>query len=309
MGHNAALLKRVKPLNVPMVSLNPTRRMPCVINDDATIGRLAAEHLISRGFRNIGFVLRSDSIEGSEGDRFRSFRKTVEAAGRTFHQLRMKRLAEELPQLPKPIALMAGDDGPAVQVQYICEDLGFAIPQEVAVMGANDDPLQCELAPVPLTSVHHNQDVRGYTAAKVLDSILDGESPPTEPVLITPKGVTVRQSTDIVEIPHVRTATALTFIRDNYSDQITPDSVATTAFLSRRRLDQLFLKHVGWSIDEEIRRCRLDDAKRLLRETDWKYDAISLECGFSGATHFSRTFTRKEGMSPREYRNGTHRGR
>lgn len=295
-------MTRLQQFNVPIVNMEWDRKsdMPCVINDDHAIGRLGAEHLISRGFQDIGFV--SNQRAGGGIRRFAGFRAAVEEAGRVCHHLPIKRLHEMLQELPKPLALMGMDDGSALRVQYVCEDLGLLIPQEVAVMGANDDPLRCELAPVPLTSVHHNQDARGYTAAKLLDSILDGELAPTEPIYIQPQGVTVRQSTDIQAIPHVPTATGLHFIADRFSDGITPADVAVAAGMSRRHLDQMFRKHIGWTVDEEIRRRRLELAKRLLRESDWKYAAIAFECGFSGAMHFYRTFQRKEGMTPKQYR-------
>jgi LacI family transcriptional regulator len=131
---------------------------------------------------------------------------------------------------------------------------------------------------------------------------MDGEPPPREPIIIPPRGVVTRQSTDILAVPHVPTARALRFIWEHYRERIHAPDVAAAAGLSRRGLDHAFRQHLHRSVTEELTRRRVEHAKDLLENTDLKAYEVAEQSGFSGLVYFSRLFKQAVGTGPRAYR-------
>lgn len=305
---------------VPVVALYADAqhvRVPRVVLDDVRIGQLAAEHLLERGFTDLGFYRfsRYQAVRGRE----EGFRRTVERAGRNFHLLdwhgaaRHRRrlnwfdwLQRQLTNLPLPIGIMAQSDHRAVYLLGACEAAGLAVPEQVAVVGVDDDEQACEFAAVPLSSVDCNREMMAYEGARLLDRLMNRGRFPRRPITIAPRGVVVRHSSDIYAVADPAAARALQFIREHYREPISVEDVVRASQTSRCGLYRAFRKHVGRSVGEEIDRQRVERAKELLRQTRDKLHAIARLSGFSGAEHFTRTFRRVTGELPSAYRRRVH---
>ena len=301
---------------VPVVALYadaPHVQVPRVILDDVRIGQLAAEHFLERGFTDLGFY-RFTGYQAVQ-DREEGFRRAVQQAGRNFHLIdwhgaaRQGRrwnwfdwLERELPKLPLPIAIMAQSDHRATYLLSACEAAGLAVPEQVALIGVDNDEQACELASVPLSSVDCDRESMAYEGARLLDRLISGGRPPGRPIKIAPRGVVVRHSSDIYAVVDPAAARALQFIREHFREPMGVEEVIRASRTSRCGLYRAFHKYVGRSVGEEIDRQRIEHAKKLLRETCHKLHAIARLSGFSGAEHFTRTFRRVTGDPPSAYR-------
>jgi LacI family transcriptional regulator len=144
---------------------------------------------------------------------------------------------------------------------------------------------------------------QGYQAAALLDRLMDGGEPPTRPVLVSPKQVLVRQSSDVIAVGNVTVARALMFIRRNlHNKSLSASDVVAATQSSRTKLYYEFEEHIGRSIADEIDHLRCQKAAGLLRTTSMKVVRIGDACGFSSSTHFGRSFKRATGLTPTEYR-------
>ncbi len=308
----------IKSARKPVVNIgdaNPPG-IPSVHTDSMRVGHMAADHFIERGFRNMAFFLRIDTPSARE--RCEAFRSRVEEAGGAFHLIDwpahtkgatnyseielIKWLGKIVKSLPKPLAIFSQHDEVAIDVLYACQDRGIPVPEQVAVLGVDNDALRCEFAPVPLSSVDSNQEMEGYEAAALLDRLLCGEPKPKKPVLVHPVGITTRLSTDILAVQHPHVAAALLYIWKNYAKPINAKTVSANVPISYRRLHDAFLERVGKTLADVITDKRLEKAKRLLIDTDHKGHDIAVECGFPNDDRMGRVFKRILGMTPMEYR-------
>jgi LacI family transcriptional regulator len=295
------------------------RGRPRVLEDNTAIGRLAAEHFLERGFEHIAFF--NFGNWWLETERIPAFRRTVETAGAQYIELPYYRhvarqptntvvqerrahrwLVDAIRGLPKPAGIFAPTDDLALSVLRACGDAGVGTPEEVAVLGCDNSPLVCDFAPVPLSSVDPDLEGQGYEAARLLGRLMDGEPPPKGPILIPPRGVVTRQSTNILAVPHVPTARALRFIWEHYRERIRTPEIAAAAGLSRRGVEHSFRQHLRRSIAEEVSRCRVEHARDLLLTTGMKAWQVAEAAGFSGIVDFSRVFKRVVGLAPHHYR-------
>lgn len=303
---------------MPVVDLSeqmPELPYPRVTTDDDAIGRLAADHFLSRGFGHFAFV--AQDIEAIVvRQRMEGFRAATLAAGRKFHLLdysaharepnaaakMLPWLASELVQLPKPLATMAQYDGESNDIVRACQLANLVVPDEVAVIGVDNDPIYAELGPLPLSSVVTNRELIGYRAAELLAHLMGGGKPPASPVRIAPDGVVVRRSSDVIAAEDSNVAKAIAFIGENYRRPITVDDVVAASGASRSKLYMKFALHTGHSIQREIVRQRLERAKHLLRETDEKLQTIAEASGFEEAAQLSKTFKYCLGISVARFR-------
>ena len=301
------------------------RNRPRVLYDNAQIGRLAAEHFVERGFKHI--ALLNGGNYWMEQERLPFFRKTVEAAGAQFHEIKYYEsspkdahhrvlhddpvahqwLIKALRALPKPVGIALASDSMAPRVMRACDDAGLSVPEEVAILGCHNDPFVCDFAPVPLSSVDDDLERVGYEGAKLLDQIMDGKRTPREPVLIPPKGVVTRLSTNILAVPDLKAARAVRFIFEHYAENnLGAPEVAAAAGLSRSALDRAFQRHFGQSPAHKILSVRVEQAKKLLLESDLKAHEIAALTGFTNIVHFSQAFHRTTGSRPSVFRRQSH---
>lgn len=312
------LIEYVRRQKVPVVSLTndiPELPIPRVELDNVRIGQLGAEHLLARGFEDLAFFKFSNisDVQGRE----RGFREAVLAAGRRYTLLDWHHAAQEQPshkrswlewlkrrlqELPLPVAIMAQSDNRASHLISACEAVGLAVPEQVAIVGVDNDEHACELAPVPISSVDSNRERLAYEGAALLARLMEKKQPPRGPRKIPPTDVIVRKSSDILAVPHKAVARALSFIWQHYCEPISVADVVRASRVSRCGLYRAFERHVGRSIGEELSRKRVEYAQRLLADSKEKLHRVAGLSGFSGGEHFSRAFHRLVGIPPSAYR-------
>ena len=203
---------------------------------------------------------------------------------------------------PKPLAVFATSDLLALRVMAAGIDAGLLVPEDVAIMGCHNDQLECESAPIPLTSVETNEEMIGYAGAAALDSLMSRAKRAKGPVVIPSGGVVARQSTDIYAVAHPAVRRTLVFMRDSSAKNIKTSDLVGVAGMSRRGLEKAFLQHLGRLPMQELRRLRFEAAQRLLRETDMKISAVASETGYRSGNTLGIVFRRTCGTSPRKWR-------
>lgn len=305
---------------LPVVDVSAARRVldvPWVETDDAAIARLAAEHLMERGFRNLGFCgepefnwskWRCDcfqQIVEQRGCRFFNFTSQSRYAPNYRWDQEKRRLIEWVSSLPKPVGIMACYDIKAQQLLDTCREIDVSVPEEVAVVGVDNDELLCNLSTPPLSSVIPDTHRTGYEAARLLDRLMAGEKIPAEAHLIEPLGIATRQSSDVLAIEDRQIAAAVRFIREHACDGINVKDVLRIVPLSRRVLEARFRKIMGHTPHEAIVKHRLNRVRQLLRETELPLAEIAQRAGFEHVEYLSVTFKRHFGVPPGRFRQQT----
>jgi LacI family transcriptional regulator len=318
------IARAVRATRLPVVDVSAARRVPdipWVETDDGEIARLAVEHLLERGFRQLGFC--GDSSFNWSMWRQQHFARLVAEAGHVCHIYesrprwakgyswnREKRgLANWVRRLPRPIGVMASYDIMAQQLLDVCRELNVAVPEEVAVIGVDNDRLLCDLASPPLSSVIPNAPRTGYEAASLLDQMMSRRPVPPEGHLIQPLGIETRQSTDVLAIDDPDIAEALRFIREQACAGIRVVDVLRHVPLSRRMLESRFRDRLGRTPHQEITRLRIERVKQLLSETDLSLAEIAGHAGFDHVEYLSVVFKREVGVTPGGFRRTARRPR
>lgn len=315
---DAALLRRLKATRLPVVELRTTvlkHPFPFVGMDNRLVGLRVAEHFLNRGFRH--FACCQDDSENFFLERCRHFQLALRERGHGCavfetgtagaqpprwdrHQ---QALADWLRALPKPAAVFACNDQLGFWVLDAARRAGLAVPEEVAVVGAENDTMLCETAWPPLSSVQLRGQAVGYAAARLLDDWMQGRqtSPPRE-TLLPPGDIVLRQSSDLVAVDDPQLAQALRFIRQHASEDLDVARVAREAGLSRSALERRMKAVIGRSPGEEINRLRFAQVERLLAETDLTLDAIAERAGFRHPQYMAEAFHKRTGLTPGAYR-------
>jgi LacI family transcriptional regulator len=312
-------VRRIVSLGVPAVGIGsvrvPALRLPRVKVDDDLLTRAAAAHLISGGLRRFAYC---GFFPGKNAeDRGLAFAKAVEekgypcsfysdfaaaSAGDTW-QKRQRDLARWVKKLEKPVGIITWNPDVGCQLIEACHSAGVKVPDDVAIVSADDDKMKCELTRPTLSAMEIPAARIGYEAAALLDSLMQGGNPPAEPILLRPAGVvTVRESSDTASLADRDVHQALQFIREHAAEPISVDQVARAAQVSRRWLERHFRRVIGRSPHEQILQARLDLAKRLLLETDWPASRIATASGFSSASYLNCAIRRDTGMTPIGFR-------
>jgi LacI family transcriptional regulator len=211
-------------------------------------------------------------------------------------------LVRWLKSLPKPVGLMACNDICGREVLQACTGAGLRVPDEVAVVGVDNDEMMCELSHPPLSSVALSLESAGYRAARLLTDLMNGQSAEGQTVWVGPTHVAVRRSSDVIAQDDSLVAGALSFIREHARQNISVGNIVEELGVSRRTLERRFLRAIGRTVLSEIMRCHLQRAKQLLSETDLPCRKVAAEAGFGSLKTFNRTFSGKEGMTPHTFR-------
>jgi len=312
----------VRHLKWPVVGIgggfgwyDPDSKIPYLTTDNRAIGTLAAEHLLDRGFTRFAYCgYPRNQINGWSQVRAGAFAQRLEQAGHgcaTFtgrkHSARQwgkvqSELSDWLTSLEKPVGLMACNDIRARHVLEACRKLGLRVPDDIAVIGVDNDEVMCELTHPPLTSIEQGSVTIGYKAAILLERLMDRRRAPRKPMLIGPEGIVIRQSTDILAIDNAPLAQAVAFIRAHADEGIQVPDVLREVDVSRSTLDKQCRAVLGRTIHEEIQRVRLDQAKRLLVTTNLPVHEIARRAGFRYVQYFTNVFRQQAGCAPGQYR-------
>ncbi len=292
--------------------------IPYVTTDNVAIGRMAAGHLIERGLTRFAFCgyPRTRTNVWVTG-RLEGFRQRLAEAGfecqvfngryRTaVHYSNIQReLVAWLRTLPTPIGLMGCYDYRARHVMEACKLAGLRVPDDVAVIGVDNDAV-CDLCDPPLTSVEQGCFQIGYTAASVLDDMMSGRKPKLLRHVIPPVGLVTRASTDLIYVADPAMADAMRWIREEACRGLQVDTLAERMRISRSTLDNRFKKLIGRTADQEIRRVRLDRAKDLLSRTHLPIREVARQAGYGTEQYLHAVLRQDCGATPARYRM-THR--
>lgn len=287
---------------------------PAILGDGNRIGAMAADYLIKLGFKNFACYVCENEVPMQE--RAESFTRCVNQAGfKTYPFLRkgvrnliswnrqLDLLANWLKSIPKPAAIMAGDDILAVNILMACRLAGLLIPQQIAVLGINNTRIICETQIPKISSVALSYYKAGYEAAQLLDKMMDGTVAAAEQtVLIEPTNIITRQSTDFSLIKDYEVGKAMNYIHHNSVKLLQVSDVAEQTGLSKNALQKRFKKAVGCSVSQEIRRACADKIAEMLLNSNMSISDIARSIGFSGDDHISRYFRQSVGMTPLDYR-------
>lgn len=282
-------------------------------SDSDAIGKLAAEHLLDRGYKNYAFC-GYDFLNWSTG-RGKSFAKRLAQNGietyfykqpKTLNKRRWVNeqfiLANWLNSLPMPVGLMACNDDRAQQVIGACKIANLHVPEQVAIIGVDDDEFVCDLAEPPISSIPLDNKKSGFETARLLHKMMIGEKVQKKEIIVKPTLVVARQSTDILAIEDCDVAMALRYIRQDSKQIIQVDDVLKIVSVGRRNLEEKLKKTIGRSIYSEISRCRVNQICQAIIETNQPISQIAYDFGYSSAAHIARYFQRVKGMTPLEYR-------
>jgi LacI family transcriptional regulator len=323
LGAGDDLAEFVSQASIPTVDFSFRRShlpFPRVLEDHAHAAGLVAQHFLSRGLRN--FLFYSDADNWSYEERGRGFVEALQAEGRhcswlRWHQSiafrsgrqewRRKRdwLAACIKRLEKPVGIFAANDDQAVDILESCEVAGVKVPEEVAVVGAENCLLAPENMPTPISSVDTNLELLGYRGAELLDRIMSRPARATTltaPMRVPAAGLIVRKSSDLMAVKHPGVARSLRFIFDHCHEPISVKDLISVAAMSRRGLHKAFIEHLGRTPGEELHRARIDRAKTLLAESNHKIEVIAGMCGYQSANSFCVAFKQTTSMSPKAYR-------
>ena len=313
------LLDAVVRTGRPAVELRFAFRHPRIPNigiDSRAVVELAFRHLWERGFRNFAFCglppgetlwsdLRRNHFEHlavEAGGRCSVFEAKREPRRRSLSEGELLRIADWLASLRKPVGLMACNDDRGQQVLEACHLNGLQVPDEVAVLGVDNDECLCDLSTPPLSSINIGAERIGFEAAALLDRLMAGGRPPADSVLLPPVGVVVRQSTDVVASEDRELAELVRFVRENACDGLRVKELLRQSSLSQSTMQKRFKALLGRSPKQEILHVQLGRAKRLLAETDLTVADIADKCGFGGLKRLSAAFHAGVGLTPLAFR-------
>lgn len=316
---------RLRASAIPTVELFAHRNdglLPLVAHDDFAVGKLAAEHLATRHFRHFAYCGYSGSF--SSAQRQRGFTRALLDSGcaspHTLSITRPQMIAEWetaqqeltawLLRLPKPIGLMACTDHHAHRILDACQRVDIVVPEEVAVVGVDNDEEICRLSNPPLTSVILNSERVGYDGAALLDQLMRKKirRDKVKPSFIAPLGLVTRRSTDVMAITDPLIAEAARAIRDKACQGLAVDELLKQFKISRSIFYQRFQNALGRSPHYEILRVQLDRVKNLLTQTSLPLKKIAEMAGFDNPNYLSVAFKREIGATPGNYRK-EHNGR
>ena len=308
----------VKQAKCPVVCVSanePQTVVPRVVFDSRAVGRLAAQHLLEKGFTS--FAWYSHRWQHVEQLRCDSFAETVDTAGHPCAKLiweleqgkrkntwanRQAWLVRKLDRLPRPLAVFAVDDTVAVEVIEAFGRLGLQIPGEVAVLGTGNLDVFRESTPVTLSSVKVDFDRLACEAATLLDRLMAGEPAPKDPIILPPNGIAARRSTDTLAVEHPQVARAIRFMFDYFAAPIGVREIVASTTVSQTRLYIAFQEQLGKSPVAVLNRIRLGKATQMLRDTDQPIKEVAIACGFGESINLYRSFQREFQTSPQAYR-------
>lgn len=316
---NHPLARRAAQLGVPVVNVwpsSPARHLlPGVYPDSTEVGRLVAEHLLARGFRSFA-TLTSPQNADNELE-VREFARLVREAGGacasalvpqdSYRDLARWKDAVRLVDRAMgawvpPVGAYVGQEVYGRLVVQAAQRRGWRVPQDVAIVAGKNEETLCAHPRPSLTSIEIGYERIGYAAAELLDRLMNGHAPPREPVRLAPRGLVVRESTDFFAVDHPTVAAALAFISANSHRAIGPGDVAAAVGAEPRTLQNYFRKAIRRPIATEIRRVRIERAKRELVQSDRPLALIARAAGFGSVQRLYEVFAREVGVAPGAYR-------
>lgn len=302
---------------IPVVSLRnhvEEPDFPTLFPDQNLIITRIVDHFFERGFQNLAYV----GVAGNRGwERLRreaflrilsergcanvSVRPTLADSGLTWEE-EQEAIATWLRTLPTPVGIVVAHDTQGVQVLDGCRRAGIRVPDDIAVVSVDNDPVLCEVATPALSSLDQNVQRLGFEAASMLDQMMGGKKFAPKNYYIEPGHVVARNSSDVLALGDERLAKSVRFVRENACKGIDVNAIARAAGMSRRALEKKFLERVGRTPLEEVQEARFRRVRQLLLETDYVLPQIAELAGFQYQEYLVRFFKKRTGMTPGEFR-------
>jgi len=316
---NAAEVEAKIPPGFPAVILPVDEKVQgrcCIVEEPGVVGRMAAEHFLERGFKHFAFC-GFDHMYWSRVRQEGFVQRLAEAgfsvdvydfpiqASRQPWEVEHVSMTDWLTSLPTPVGLMACNDDMAQQVIEANRLAGARIPDEIAILGVDNDEVICDLNHPPLSSIAMNFEKVGFEASQQLHLQMRGKKASSLEIFSGPTCVHTRQSTYSLAVEDPVVVDALRFIRQRASTVVSVQDVVAGISTSRRLLERRFRQAIGLSIYQEIQRAHIEQASRMLVETNWHLPDIARQCGFSNAVHFGVAFKRLTRMTPEQHRRKT----
>lgn len=316
------LMKRGIPL-VDLTVSRPEIKVPRVTSDHREIGRLAARHFAEREFRHIAWFssgwgnvhqLRYRGLAESGAEKPLKWVAADEIPVRRQSEWPsfVAWIRDKLAAAEKPLAVLTYDETDAARLLYAAKELGVNVPEELAILSIGNNPLVCENQSVPLSSIDQNLERGGYEAAALLDRLMAAKKSRDQgtgkreqmgqTILVPPKGIVTRRSTDVIAIADPTVRKALEFIEENLAKPIGSPQIADSIGIRRPELDRLFRLHLLRSVGAEIRRQRLARVKLLLETTDRPISDIARLTGYCTPSHLTNAFKSAFCQSPKDWR-------
>ncbi len=307
--------------SIPMVNigedLGPACQIPRLAQNNQQVGRLAAEHLISLGLKNLAY----HGVQGRwySDERLKGFKQAAREAGLKVNSFCLPHMTRDalwneryepikrwLKTLPLPSGLFAVHDYRALIVLSACREIGLRVPEDLAVIGSDNDLMVCEFSTPTLTSVCVNAFRMGYEAANLLDRLMQGKPPLQDPVLIDPSEVAARASTDVLHVDNPAVKKAIEFMQQHFAESFKINAVAEAAGVSRRFLETRFRAERNTSPGEFLVHLRLKKAKAMLNSpVHQPTEEIARACGFVTGKNLRAALKRILDLSPKDFR---HKG-
>jgi LacI family transcriptional regulator len=307
------MVDRLKKLETSVVDvLGVTENeFPLVHVDDQKISKRVAGHFREREFTHFGFY----GIAGENWSQRReiAFREAT-STGATFASLNAQRGKSEgnnvhfteiqdwLTELPKPVAIMVCSDQRGLILLEAARAAGITVPEQIAVVGVDNDLALCEVATPYLSSTRGGHYRVGFEAANLLDRLIAGERFNGNAILVQPNEIIVRDSSDSRGISDPIVRSAVQFMREHLAKSITNADIARATGLSKTRLQIRFREALGVSLREFLSERRLRRAENLIRSTDLTFADIAERCGFKHHEYLGYVMKRQKGVTPRQLR-------
>jgi len=277
-----------------------------VVVDNHEVGRMAADYFISKGIRR--FAVTGRKMFGDATLKYEGYISALEAKGFQCLELKSRQAVRAIDsQIKKlegegPVGILATEDPVGRTVINACVDAGLRVPEDVAVLGVNNDAFACEMLSPQMSSIELGAQRIGWQAAQMLEQLMAGGPLPKEPVRISPEKIIERHSTDLTAVNDSTVVAALRFIRENVHCPVQVDDVVRAAHVGRRTLENRFRSLLQVSIHDTIRRERIQRACRLLKETDMLIEVLAEACGYATRERFNQAFRQETGTTPSDYR-------
>lgn len=312
----AADAKRRK---IPIVNVQmgaPVPNVSVVQPDRFAVGQIAAEHLVARGFRRFAYLgFRACMCTKTQLQGFRQtlanydLKSSAMITGHNFSSDpdKWKQFVDSMGRVIRswdaPVGVNVTIDLLGRYFIEVCQRHGLRVPEDVAVVGTQNEQVLCLQGDPTMTSIDLGYPRVGYRAAALLDQMMDGLAPPSEPILVEPKELIARQSTDALAVDDPLVAKALEFISQHSHEPIDVEDIAKGVATTRRTLERRFESTLQRGVGQEITRMRIERVKRQLVETNTPLKILVGESGFTDEKQMSRTFARLTGVTPGVYRN------
>ena len=310
-----AMVGAIRRKCVPAVDTNSAvvgHGFPLVYADENRIAQCAVTHFLERQFQHFAFCLVEESrwVQWRREAYLRELARlglqahvnAVEKSAELSWDQQHRRLMAWVADLPKPIGVLAANDVCGMRLIAACRTAGLRIPEQVAVLGVDNDEVLCRLTSPPLSSIDLDTPTIGYRAASLLNDLMCGAVAPSEPIWIPARGVVTRQSTDTLAIEDADLAQAMAFIRERACEGIDVDDVVQNVCISRATLERKFAACLQTTPRQAILRLQMERVKCLLAETNYPLEQIAQWTGYKTQSHLSVAFKRETGLTPGEYR-------